>query len=105
MDNIQIKNEDVGRLIIDLLIKSIAETQALRELVILQVGAAAPPQNRDKVVQDIGKGFPNRYNQLREALKEDIYKQYGHIDLEGIVDIFIFLFLRPRTKATNFYLT
>lgn len=31
MENIKIKDEDISRLIIDLLIKNIAETQALRE--------------------------------------------------------------------------
>lgn len=84
MDNLKIKNEDISRLIIDLLIKNIAETQALRELIILQVGAAAPPQNRDKVLQDLAKGFPIRYNELYNTLKEEIWKQYGHLDLEGL---------------------
>ena len=84
MNDIKIKNEDVPRLMIDLLMKNVAETQALRELIILQIGAAAPSQNRDKVVTGIGKGFPDRYKKLYNDLKEEIYKQYGHIDLEGL---------------------
>ncbi len=84
MDNIQIKNEDTSRLIIDLLIRNSAEIASIKELLIMQAGANAPVQNRDTIVQQIQTGAVQRYQYHYKRLKEEIYKQYGHIDLEGL---------------------
>ncbi len=84
MKTIDIKNEDVPRLLIDLLIKNTCEIQSLKELIILQTSAASPLENRDKVLKGLTTGSIDRVSALREILKEEIYKQYGHIDLEGL---------------------
>ena len=84
MEDINIKNDDIPKLIIDLLIKNSCAVTVLTEMFILQTGATTPADRRDQVVQDLYNGMVARTKELREIVKEEIFKQYGHIDLEGL---------------------
>ena len=84
MDDIRIKNEDIPKLIIDLLIKNSCAITALTEMFVLQAGASAAVDKRDQVIHDLYQSVEMRKLELREIIKEDIFKQYGSIDLEGL---------------------
>lgn len=84
MENITIKNEDFPRLIVDLLIKNTCAITALTEMFVLQAGSITAPDRRDQVIHDLYSGMLARTKELRETISEEIFKQYGHIDLEGL---------------------
>ena len=84
MEDIKIKDEDVPRLIIDLLIKNSIQLKILQDLMIMTLGATSPDQNRDTIVKDVSNSLVENYKKERGVLLTEIYKQYGHIDLEGL---------------------
>jgi hypothetical protein len=84
MDNVNIKNEDFIRLTIDLLIKNSAHLNVLQDLMILTIGAVSPQQNRDTILKGIASSLAENHKKAKDALLTEIYKQYGHIDLEGL---------------------
>lgn len=85
MDTINIKDEDMGKLIVELLVKNSVQLKILQDLMIMTLGASCPDQTRDSVLRAVSSSLVANHKKERDALLEVIFRQYGHIDLEGLL--------------------
>jgi len=72
------------RLAIDLLIKNSVQLKVLQDLMIMTLGAIARPEDRDTLIQGISSSLVKNHEIAKDVLLTEIYKQYGHIDIEGL---------------------
>jgi hypothetical protein len=68
------------RLIVDLLIRITVENSIMRDYVKVILGKDNP-----KVFEEMSKKFAARYKELNLRLKENIYANYGHLDLDDVL--------------------
>lgn len=80
-DKFKMTDYDQRRLIVDLLITTHIENSVMRTIVFSAISNGDPQK-----LQTMRKMFLEMYREASTRLREKVYANYGHIDLEDILE-------------------
>jgi hypothetical protein len=79
-----VSEKDKDRAILELLFKLTAETMALREVVMMAISGLS--KDHEEVYRKMDSGYKERSEAIHAQLKDLLYKHFGHLDINDVLN-------------------